>query len=80
VTRPSPPWPTYHHVVFAVKPNGELEIQVARVGLQDYVSAKIISGLEPGDVVSLGMSGTGEISRGSPEAELGMPMPGIFVP
>jgi multidrug efflux pump subunit AcrA (membrane-fusion protein) len=42
------------YAVFVVLPNGELEMRVVQVGLKDFVNAEILSGLEPGDVVSIG--------------------------
>ena len=44
------------YAVFVVLPNGELEMRVVEVGLQDFVNAAILSGLEAGEVVSLGES------------------------
>ncbi|MGC9348429.1 MAG: efflux RND transporter periplasmic adaptor subunit [Anaerolineae bacterium] len=42
--------------VFVVLPSGELEMRIVEVGLQDYVNAAVLSGLEAGEVVSLGES------------------------
>ena len=42
------------YAVFVVKPDGELEMHVVKVGLMDPVSAEILAGLELGEVVSLG--------------------------
>lgn len=46
------------YAVFVVLPNGELEMRLVEVGLQDFVNAAILSGLEAGEVVSLGESAT----------------------
>jgi len=46
------------YAVFVVLPNGELEMRLVEVGLQDFVNAAILSGLEAGEVVSLGESTT----------------------
>ena len=42
------------YAVFVVQDNGELEMRVVVVGLKDYVNAEILSGLEPGEEISLG--------------------------
>jgi RND family efflux transporter MFP subunit len=42
------------YAVFVIQDNGELEMRVVQVGLKDYVNVEIVSGLEPGDVVSIG--------------------------
>jgi HlyD family secretion protein len=41
------------YAVFVVKSDGELELRPVEVGLQDYVNAEILSGLELGEVVSV---------------------------
>jgi RND family efflux transporter MFP subunit len=41
--------------VFVVGADGELEMRIVEVGLKDYVNAEILSGLEPGEVVSTGV-------------------------
>jgi len=46
--------------VFVVAPDGELLMRPVQVGLKDYVNAEIISGLEPGEVVSTGTVDTGQ--------------------
>ena len=40
--------------VFVVGPDGELEMRVVEVGLQDFTNAEILKGLELGEVVSVG--------------------------
>ena len=42
------------YTVIVVGTNGQLETRQVEVGLKDFVSAQILSGLEEGDVVSLG--------------------------
>jgi RND family efflux transporter MFP subunit len=42
------------HAVFVVNAAGELEMRPVTVGLQDYVNAEILSGLEQGEIVSTG--------------------------
>ncbi|MBN1811440.1 MAG: efflux RND transporter periplasmic adaptor subunit [Anaerolineae bacterium] len=42
------------YAVFVVKADGELEMRVVEVGLQDYVNAEIRSGLQRGEVVRTG--------------------------
>ena len=50
--------------VFVVGADGELEMRIVEVGLKDYVNAEILSGLEPGEVVSTGV----EASSGTDSA------------
>jgi RND family efflux transporter MFP subunit len=54
------------YAVFVVLPNAELEMRVVQVGLKDFVNAQILSGLEAGEVVSLG---SGETSSSAPSSE-----------
>ena len=42
------------NAVFVVKGDGKLELRLVEVGLEDFVNAAIFSGVEPGEVVSLG--------------------------
>ncbi len=46
---------TDRYSVFVVGAGGELEMRVVEVGLKDYVNAEILSGLEPGEVVTTGV-------------------------
>jgi HlyD family secretion protein len=46
--------PDGQYSVFVVQPDGELEMRAVEVGLTDLVNAEILSGLESGEVVSLG--------------------------
>jgi RND family efflux transporter MFP subunit len=59
--------------VFVVLPNGELEMRIVEVGLKDFVNAEILSGLEPGEVVSLGTETNSDASNDAPVDE---PEPG----
>ena len=45
------------YTVFVVE-NGELKLRVVEVGIQDLLYAEILSGLEPGEVVSTGITET----------------------
>ncbi|MFZ5915559.1 MAG: efflux RND transporter periplasmic adaptor subunit [Chloroflexota bacterium] len=51
------------YAVFVVLPNGELELRPVEVGLQDYVSAAVLAGLEAGEVVSLGTASSSSTSE-----------------
>jgi multidrug efflux pump subunit AcrA (membrane-fusion protein) len=42
------------YAVFVLDANGELEMRPVEVGLQDFVNAVILSGVEEGEAVSLG--------------------------
>ncbi|MCJ7738449.1 MAG: efflux RND transporter periplasmic adaptor subunit [Anaerolineae bacterium] len=42
------------YAVFVVSAGGELEVRTVEVGLQDYMVAQILSGLELGETVSVG--------------------------
>ncbi|RPI57339.1 MAG: HlyD family efflux transporter periplasmic adaptor subunit, partial [Chloroflexi bacterium] len=59
--------------VFVVLANGEQEMRVVTVGLKDYVNVEILSGLEPGEVVSLGTAA--ETNTAAPETDEGQPGP-----
>ena len=43
------------YAVFVVQPDGEMVLRPVEVGLQDYVDAEILSGLELGETVSTGI-------------------------
>jgi len=45
---------TDQYVVFVVGEDGELEMRPVEVGLKDYVNAEILSGVQRGEVVSIG--------------------------
>jgi RND family efflux transporter MFP subunit len=42
------------YAVFVVQDDGELEMRPVEVGLQDFVNAAVLSGLEEGETISLG--------------------------
>jgi HlyD family secretion protein len=68
------------YAVFVVQPSGELEMRIVEVGLKDYVNAVILSGLEPGEVISLGTATTSNTSTGTPAnngQEMTPPMGGM---
>ncbi len=67
------------YAVFVMGTNGELEMRPVEVGLRDYVNAVILSGLEPGEVVSLGPSANSGTSTtpASGDQEQAPPMPGM---
>jgi HlyD family secretion protein len=65
------------YAVFVVQPNGELELRPVEVGLQDFVSAAILAGLEPGEVVSTGTAESSDTLTDTPNREQ-QPMPGMF--
>jgi HlyD family secretion protein len=66
------------YAVFIVQSNGELAMRPLEVGLQDAVNAEVISGLEAGEVVSLGQSSA--TSGASEGEEQEMPGPGGMMP
>jgi multidrug efflux pump subunit AcrA (membrane-fusion protein) len=47
------------YAVFVVRPDGELELRPVQVGLSDNLYYEVVSGLEPGEVVSTGTVETG---------------------
>lgn len=59
------------YAVFVVQPDGEMALRPVEVGLMDFVNAEILSGLEVGEVVSLGVEESTEVSV--PSDEPGMP-------
>jgi RND family efflux transporter MFP subunit len=56
------------YAVFVVGSDGELEMRPVEVGLKDYVNAEIVSGLETGEVISLGTSTAGSNDSNSPNS------------
>ena len=62
------------YAVFVVQPDGELLLRPVQVGLQDYVNAEILSGLELGDIVSTGVEE--ETETNVPSEQEMMPGPG----
>ena len=65
------------YAVFVAQADGELAMRPVEVGLQDAVNAEIVSGLEAGEVVSLGQS---SVSLDASEEEEDMPGPGMMMP
>jgi len=63
------------YAVFVVQADGELEMRVVEVGLQDFANAEIISGLEEGETVSTGVEEESETTV--PTQDEMMPMPGM---
>jgi HlyD family secretion protein len=63
------------YAVFVVQPDGDLVLRPVEVGLQDFVNAEILSGLEVGEVVSTGVEEETETSVPS-EQEMRPPGPG----
>jgi len=66
------------YAVFAVGADGELEMRMVEVGLKDYVNAQILSGLQRGEVVSIGERTTS--SSGEPSSNTPQPQPPAGVP
>jgi len=66
---------TDQYAVFVVQPDGELVLRPVQVGLQDYVNAEILSGLELGETVSIGVEEETETSVPS-QQEMMPPGPG----
>jgi HlyD family secretion protein len=63
------------YAVFVVQPDGEMELRIVEVGLSDFVNAEILSGLELGDVVSIGTEETSSTST-EPASDNQQPGPG----
>jgi RND family efflux transporter MFP subunit len=64
--------------VFVVLDDGELEMRFVEVGLMDFVNAEILSGLEQGEVVSLGETEISASSQSDEEAGESAPPPGMM--
>lgn len=64
------------YAVFVVKSDGELELRPVEVGLQDYVNAEILSGLELGEVVSVGTQTSTETTGVRTGTQQQMMLPG----
>jgi RND family efflux transporter MFP subunit len=79
---------TDQYVVFVVRQGddaGELEMRPVEVGLQDYVNAEILSGVQRGEVVSVGetttsASSTTSSSSSSSSEGQGPPAGGMMMP
>ena len=65
------------YAVFVVQSNGELELRPVAVGLKDFVHAEILSGLEPGQVISTGTVESTDTST-TPATSDEQPPPGIM--
>jgi HlyD family secretion protein len=59
---------TDQYAVFVVQPDGEMVLRPVEVGLVDFVSVEILSGLELGEIVSLGVEESTETDV--PEQEM----------
>ncbi len=46
--------PSGQQAVFVIDASGEIEMRPVEVGLTDFANAEILSGLELGEIVSLG--------------------------
>jgi RND family efflux transporter MFP subunit len=58
------------YAAFVVLPDGELEMRVVEVGLQDLVNAEILAGLEAGELVSTGIAESTESSVSLEEQQM----------
>ena len=67
------------YAAFVVLPDGELEMRIVEVGLQDLVNAEILSGLQAGELVSTGIAESAEMSVSIDEQQMpGGPGTGIL--
>ncbi len=65
---------TDQYAVFVVQADGQLELRSVQVGIKDYVNAEIRSGLQPGEVVSLGQKQSTTVrATSTPSAGGGFP-------
>jgi len=70
---------TEQYAVMVVQPDGEMVLRPVEVGLKDLANAEILSGLEAGETVSLGVQASTEVSTEQPfGGPMGMPG-GIFM-
>jgi multidrug efflux pump subunit AcrA (membrane-fusion protein) len=65
------------YAVFVVGDDGELALRPVVVGLKDYVNAEIVSGLEAGEVISLGATTSSDTSEPD-SSEEEQPAPGMM--
>jgi HlyD family secretion protein len=70
---------TDQYAVFVVGADGELEMRPVEVGLQDFVNAEIVSGLEAGEVVSTGTT-SGSSTSDVAVNEMELPTGGMMFP
>ena len=64
------------YAVFVVQPDGEMTLRPIEVGLMDFVNAEVVSGLELGEIVSLGVEESTQAVAPEQE-EMGPPGPGM---
>jgi RND family efflux transporter MFP subunit len=57
------------YAVFVVGADDELEMRIVEVGLKDFVNAEILSGLEPGEVISLGTEDSSDTTAPDPSEQ-----------
>jgi len=70
---------TEQYAVMVVQPDGEMVLRPVEVGLKDLANAEILSGLQAGETVSLGVQASTEVSTEQPfGGPMGMPG-GIFM-
>jgi HlyD family secretion protein len=72
------------YAVFVIRPDGQQVLRPVRVGLKDLVNAEIISGLQEGEIVSLGTvqkTATSSQTAGGQQGQQGFPSggPGIMI-
>lgn len=67
------------YAVFVIGADGELELRPVEVGLQDFVNAEIVAGLQAGEVVSLAEADSSSASTGQ-SPDQGRTAPGIIGP
>jgi multidrug efflux pump subunit AcrA (membrane-fusion protein) len=66
------------YAIFVVGADGELELRIVEVGLTDLANAEILSGLEAGETISLGVDQTAAGVAVPDQEQMGMPgMPGV---
>jgi RND family efflux transporter MFP subunit len=65
------------YAVFVVGADGELEMRLVEVGLQDFVNAEIRSGLQAGEVVNLGEEESSSDQSADQETAPGGMVPGM---
>jgi multidrug efflux pump subunit AcrA (membrane-fusion protein) len=71
------------YVVFVVGGDGELEMHPVEVGLKDYVNAEILSGVQQGDLVSIGettASSSSSTTNSTNTEQQGPPDGGMMMP
>ena len=66
------------YAVFVVLDNGDLEMRFVEVGLMDFVNAEILSGLNRGDVVSLGETTVSSTTQSQSVTTQPQDQPGMF--